>query len=97
MTTRSRAVLVRLRLMLVVFAAVLFPMVASGTVASAETIVPYQFDGLAFYQFGAPAALCCGPAGSPDTGLIRITNGGPSTLAGLIGLLGEGGQGVHYR
>src|SRR5438094_814593 len=96
MTTRSRAVLVRLRLRLAVVAAVLFPMVASGTVASAETIVPYQFDGLAFYQFGAPADLCCGPIGSPDTGFIRITNSGPSTFAGLIGFIAEGGNGVDY-
>jgi len=82
--------------MLAVVAAALFPMVASGMVASAETIVPYQFDGLAFYQFGAPADLCCGPAGSPDTGFIRITNGGPSTFAGLIGFIAEGGNGVDY-
>src|SRR5256714_11968203 len=96
MTTRSRAVLVLLRLMLTVVAAALFPMVASGTIASAETIVPYQFDGLAFYQFGAPADLCCGPAGSPDTGFIRITNNGPSTFAGLIGFIAEGGNGADY-
>src|SRR5205823_8080603 len=96
MTTRSRAVLVRLRLMLAVVAAALFPVVDSGMVASTDTVVPYQFDGLAFYQFGAPADLCCGPAGSPDTGFIRITNSGPSTFSGLIGFIAEGGNGVDY-
>jgi hypothetical protein len=96
MTTGSRIVWVRLRMMLAVFAAALFPMVASGTMASAESVVAYQFDGLAFYQFGAPADLCCGPGGSPDTGFIRVTNSGPSTFVGIIGFIAEGGNGVDY-
>ena len=97
MTTRSRAVLVRLRLMLAVVAAALFPMVASGTVARADAVVPYQFDGLAFYQSGDPAdKLPAAPSAGTDTGFIRITNSGPSTFAGLIGFIAEGGNGVDY-
>src|SRR3989454_6946999 len=97
MTRGSRIVLVRLRLMLVVFAAALFPMVASGTMASADAVVPYQFDGLAFYQFGDPLdKLPDAPSAGTDTGFIRITNSGASTFVGTIGFIAEGGNGINY-
>src|SRR3989454_4450185 len=97
MTRGSRIVLVRLRLMLVVFAAALFPMVASGTMASADAVVPYQFDGLAFYQTGDPPdKLPAAPSAGTDTGFIRITNSGPSTFVGVIGFIAEGGNGINY-
>src|SRR2546426_8908890 len=97
MTRGSRIVWVRLRLMLVVFAAALFPMVASGTMASADSVVPYQFDGLAFYQVGDPPdKLPAAPSADIDTGFIRITNSGPSTFVGTIGFIAEGGNGNDY-
>jgi hypothetical protein len=51
------------------------------------TPVGYQFDGLAFYQFGDPAdlsPLALYHAG-PDTSYFRITNNGLSTFTGNIG------------
>jgi len=76
---------VRLRLTTAVVTAMVLPIVATVSTASAAAVVPYQFDGLAFYQFGPPADLCCGPGGSPDTGFVRITNNGASTFVGDIG------------
>ena len=97
MTRGSRIVWVRLRLVVAVLAAALFPMVASGTVASADAVVPYQFDGLAFYQSGDPAdKLPAAPSAGTDTGFIRITNSGASTFVGTIGFIAEGGNGIDY-
>ena len=83
--------------MVAVVAAALFPMVASGTMASADAVVPYQFDGLAFYQSGDPAdKLPAAPSAGTDTGFIRITNSGASTFVGTIGFIAEGGNGIDY-
>jgi hypothetical protein len=82
----------------------LLPLVAAGLLAigadasttSASTQVPYQFDGLAFYQFGAPPDACCGPGGLPDTGYVRITNNGTSTFVGNIGFNAVSCLGIDF-
>src|SRR2546425_541549 len=95
MTRASRVVWVRLRLILALAAAVLFPMVGAGTTASASAPVGYEFDGLAFYQFGAPGDLAGGPGGCPDTGFVRITNNGASTFTGTLGFTAISGFGAN--
>ncbi len=95
MTRASRGVWVRLRVMLALVAAVLFPMVASAATASAAPVVPFQFDGVAFYQFGDPGdKLPAAPSASPDTGFVRITNNGGSRFAGNIGFNAITGDGT---
>jgi hypothetical protein len=81
--------------MLALVATMLFPIVTNGATATAAPLVPYQFDGLAFYQFGAPGDLCCGPGGGPDTGFVRITNNGASTFVGNIGFNAITGGGTN--
>src|SRR2546421_11058193 len=98
MSRGSRIVWVRLRLMVAVVAAALFPMVAGGTVASADAVVPYQFDGLAFYQSGDPAdKLPAAPSAGTDTGFIRITNSGGWTVCRAHGFIAGGGNGIGYN
>src|SRR5712692_1947007 len=96
MEPEGRLVGTRLRLMVTLVAAVLFPMVGTAATASAAAVVPYQFDGVAFYQFGDPGDKLVGaPSPNPDTGFVRITNSGGSTFAGNIGfnaITGGGGD-----
>jgi hypothetical protein len=67
----------------------------SGKVAADS--VNYTFNGLAFYQFGAPADVAPGtPTGGPDTGFIQITNAGSSTFTGTIGFNAVSGFGVDF-
>src|SRR2546421_12895339 len=98
MSRGSRIVWVRLRLMVAVVAAALFPMVAGGTVASADAVVPYQFDGLAFYQSGDPAdKLPAAPSAGTDTGFIRITNSGGATVVGTDRFPRQRRKGIGHR
>ena len=80
--TFRRRYVVHLRLTMALVAAGLLAIGATVPTASASSSVPYQFDGIAFYQFGAPPDACCGPGGLPDTGYVRITNNGTSTFVG---------------
>lgn len=73
------------RLMLPAAGSMLAAMLGGASAAGAVTPVGYQFDGLAFYQFGAPTDLAGGPVGSPDTSYVRITNNGASTFTGAVG------------
>ena len=83
----------------------LLPLVVAGLVVvgadtstgSASTQVPYQFDGIAFYQEGAPPDACCGPGGLPDTGYVRITNNGTSTFVGNIGFNAVSCFGINFN
>jgi PEP-CTERM motif-containing protein len=68
---------------------------ASFIAGASAAPVGYEFDGLAFYQFGAPADVATGtPTGGPDTGFIRITNNGASTFTGTIGYNAIAGSGT---
>jgi hypothetical protein len=59
--------------------------------------VGYDFGGLAFYIFGAPADVLAGsPTGEPDTSFVRITNNGASTFTGTIGFNAISGFGVDF-
>ncbi len=80
-------------------AACLLAVFVSGAsrAGAASTAVPFQFGGLAFYQFGAPADLCCGPVGAPDTGYVRITNNGASTFVGNVGFHAMSGFGENFN
>jgi hypothetical protein len=63
-------------------------MLSGASTAVAASPVGYQFDGLAFYQYGDPTDLAPGllvPFASPDTGFVRITNHGASTFTGTVG------------
>ena len=61
----GRLHVVHLRLTLALVAAGLLAIGATVPPASASSSVPYQFDGVASYQFGAPPDACCGPAACP--------------------------------
>jgi len=85
-------------MMLALVAAVLFPMVASGITASAAPVVPFKFDGSAFYIFGSPGdKLPTAPGGSPDTGFVMITNNGTSAFVGNIGFNAISGFNVPFN
>src|SRR5690348_7453693 len=85
----------RVRPMLAIAAVALATLGSAGT-ARAATPVGFQFDGLAFYQFGAPTDLVPGaPGGCPDTGFVRITNNGASTFNGTIGFNAVSGGGAN--
>ncbi len=80
----------KLAVVVMVCASVVF---AAGAWAAT---VPYNFQGTASYQFGAPADLCCGSAGGPDTGFITMTNAGTSTFSGQMGFTAVSGFGVDF-
>ncbi len=68
-----------------------------GSSKVAADSVNYTFNGLAFYQFGAPGDVAAGtPTGSPDTGFIRITNAGSSTFTGTIGYNALSGSATNF-
>jgi len=92
----GRLHVVHLRLTLALVAAGLLAIGATVPPASASSSVPYQFDGVAFYQFGAPPDACCGPGGLPDTGYVRITNNGTSTFVGNIGFHAIACTGIDF-
>jgi hypothetical protein len=70
---------------------------ASAPAARAATPVPYQFDGLAFYQEGPPSDVFLGsPGGLPDTGWVRVTNNGTSTFTGTIGFHAIACTGIDF-
>ena len=86
------------RLTAALIVAVVLAIGTHASSAKAATLVPYQFDGLAFYQFGNPPDLIPGAAGaSPDTGFVTITNNGLSTFVGNIGFKAFSGFGGNFN